>query len=72
MYAEHKGWELGGFRVELIFLKDAGGNARIDRILHSTGALDEAQWARLLEVAEKTPVTLTIKTGTSISTRRQS
>ncbi len=70
MYAEHKGWDLGKLAVNLSFLKDREGNERIERTLHATGNLDEEQWQKLLAIAEKTPVTLTVKRGTAIDTRR--
>ena len=70
MYAERKGWDIGVLTVELEFLKNREGEARIDRRLASTAALTEEQWGRLLEIAEKTPVTLTLKAGTAINTAR--
>lgn len=72
MYAEKKGWALGRLAVDLQLLKNKEGETRIERQLRASGALDEAQWARLLEIAEKTPVTLTLKTGAQIETRRAS
>lgn len=70
MYAEKKGWELGELRVELTLLKNHEGEARIERVLHASGALSEEQWTRLLDVAGKTPVTRTLQEGAPISTRR--
>lgn len=70
MYAEKKGWNLGAFKVELTLLKDRDGNTQIERSLHSDAALSDEQWEKLLAVAEKTPVTLTVKQGAPISTRR--
>ncbi len=70
MYAEKKGWDLGELRVELSFLKNREGEARIERVLHSTAALDDEQWTKLLEIAGKTPVTRTLLQGTPISTTR--
>lgn len=70
MYAEKKGWELGRFQVELNLLKDREGNTRIERTLHASGELSEEQWTRLLEVSEKTPVTLTLRAGAEIVTQR--
>lgn len=70
MYAAKKGWTLGRLQVALSLLKDREGNTRIERTLTADGALDEAQWQRLLEIAEKTPVTLTLKSGAAIATRR--
>lgn len=72
MYAEKKGWDLGELRVELSFLKNREGEARIERVLHSSAALDDAQWAKLLEIAGKTPVTRTLQQATPISTARGS
>lgn len=70
MYAERKQWTLGRLTVELQLLKNKEGETRIDRQLASDAALDDAQWQRLLEIAEKTPVTLTLKAGATIQTRR--
>jgi putative redox protein len=70
MYAQKKGWELGRLTVNLQLLKNREGETRIDRQLAASGALDEAQWMRLLEIAEKTPVTLTLKSGAPIATSR--
>lgn len=70
MYAQKKGWELGRLTVTLQLLKNREGETRIDRQLAASGALDEAQWTRLLEIAEKTPVTLTLKSGAPIATSR--
>lgn len=69
MYAEHKGWQLDDLRVELTLFKNAQGETRIDRVLHCTSELDEAQWQRLLDIAGKTPVTKTLLAGVAIDTR---
>ncbi|MFP5306483.1 MAG: OsmC family protein [Gammaproteobacteria bacterium] len=68
MYAQRKQWALGRLRVELQLLKNKEGETRIERRLSSDAALDETQWQRLLEIAEKTPVTLTLKSGATIAT----
>ncbi len=70
MYAQRKNWELGQFSVSLQLLKNHEGDTRIERQLSASAPLDPAQWARLLEIAEKTPVTLTLKSGAQIETRR--
>lgn len=70
MYAERKGWELGEVSVSLRLLKDSEGNTTIDREIWASGSLDETQWARLLEIADKTPVTRTVRDGAAIATRR--
>jgi putative redox protein len=46
----------------------AGDRNRIIRQIHLDGDLDDAQRARLLDVAERTPVTLAIKQGLPIDT----
>lgn len=72
MYAQRKGWELGEVSVRLTFAKDSEGGAHIHRIITASGALDDAQWARLLEIAAKTPVTKTLADGATITSRRRS
>ena len=67
MYAERKGWPLDEARVELQHHKD-GDRSKIVRVLHLTGDLDADQRARLADIAERTPVTLTLKAGADIAT----
>jgi putative redox protein len=68
MYAEHKGWPLEGIQVRLDY-HAAGRETRwIDRVVTLAGALDDSQRAKLAEIAERTPVTKAIKTGTEIRT----
>ncbi len=68
MYAERKGWPLEAADVALHFYR-VDKSEIIDRTVKLTGALDEAQIARLLDVCERTPVTLTLKNGLTINTR---
>jgi putative redox protein len=69
MYAERKGWELGALRVELEMFKEADQPpAKIARAITVGAPLDEAQRQRLAEIADKTPVTLTLKAGVAIET----
>jgi len=68
MYAQKKGWELGRLTVDLVLRKDAAGQASVHRTLKSDAALDEAQWARLLEIVANTPVTKTMREGALIET----
>ncbi len=70
MYAERKQWNIGKLHVALQLSKNSEGVASIERQISSDLALEDAQWQRLLEIAEKTPVTLTIKAGASITTQR--
>ncbi|MCF7752170.1 OsmC family protein [Bacillus subtilis subsp. subtilis] len=70
MYAEKKGWALGEFRAELSSSRDPDGRLRVHRILHASATLTDAQWQRLLEVVEKTPVTLVMREGATITSER--
>lgn len=67
MYAERKGWVVESIEVAL-FLHGQGETLNIERVLTITGT-DAEQNARLAEIAEKTPVTLTLKRGVPIDTR---
>ena len=67
MYAERKGWDLGPVRVDLEIVRD-GDLERIARTIELGPALNAEQRARLAEIAEKTPVTKTLKRATPILT----
>jgi putative redox protein len=67
MYAERKQWPLTGLRVNLHFVR-TGEESHIDRRIEVEGDLTEEQRARLAEIAERTPVTLTLKSGLPINT----
>ncbi len=67
MYAERKGWKLDQVIVHLAHHKE-DKRSKIERRLHLYGELDEAQRARLADIAERTPVTLTLKEGADIDT----
>ena len=80
MYAGRKGWPLERVEVRLrherIYAKDCadcetveGKIDRIDREIVLAGPLDEAQKARLLEIADKCPVHVTLTTENRIVTR---
>jgi len=68
MYADRKQWPLEAVDVQMHLAPDDDGVLRIKRTLNLQGALDDAQKARLAEIAEKTPVTLTLKAGLPIDT----
>ena len=70
MYADRKGWSIGKLEVRLDLHKDEDGNTSIARRLSSDAPLDAAQWEKLAEIAEKTPVTRTLRAGASITTTR--
>ncbi|MET0338138.1 MAG: OsmC family protein [Caulobacter sp.] len=67
MYADRKGWPLVGAHVDLHHYKD-GDRSKIERILHLEGDLSDEQRARLADIAERTPVTLTLRNGADIDT----
>ncbi|HRD29659.1 MAG TPA: OsmC family protein [Caulobacter sp.] len=67
MYATRKGWPLAAAEVDLKLYKD-GDRSKIERVLRLTGDLDDTQRARLADIAERTPVTLTLKAGADIVT----
>lgn len=56
MYAERKQWPLEGVEVSLDFASRDKAKAVIQRTVHLTGALDEEQRARLLQIANACPV----------------
>ena len=67
MYAKRKQWPVRAVLVDLHFGREANGS-RIARTITIEGDLTDEQRARMLEIAEKTPVTLTLKAGTPIET----
>jgi len=71
MYAERKQWPLSAVEVDLHLTKD-GDRTKIERIIALEGPLSDEQKARLADIAERTPVTLTLKTGADITTSLKS
>ena len=63
-----QGLAADGLRVDLEYFRDWDAFC-IERVLHVEGNLDAEQRARLADIAERTPVTLALKTGTTINTR---
>jgi len=66
MYAQRKSWPLDGVRVHLAYEKGPEKAVRITRRIDLMGALDEVQRARLLEIAERSPVTRAVRGGTPV------
>lgn len=67
MYAERKQWNLGAMRMQLRLVKD-GDHQQIERTISLSGALDDEQRGKLLEIADKTPVTKAVAPGIPIQT----
>jgi putative redox protein len=67
MYAERKQWPLTGADVDARYTRE-GKQGSIARVLKLHGELNDAQRARLADIAERTPVTLTLKNGVPITT----
>ena len=68
MYAKRKQWLVRSVVVDLRFERE-NDVARIERAIAIAGDVTDEQRLRMLEIAEKTPVTLTLKAGTPIHTR---
>ncbi|HUK01020.1 MAG TPA: OsmC family protein [Steroidobacteraceae bacterium] len=69
MYAERKGWPLESVQVEARFTRQGKEAQYVDRTLAFTGTLSDEQRQRLAEIADRTPVTLTLRSGVEIRTR---
>jgi putative redox protein len=69
MYADQKKWPLEKVAVRLTHLKDTDKKDIITRAITLTGPLDDAQRARLLEIANKCPVHRTLENHPVIESR---
>lgn len=67
MYAERKQWPVKAVHADIRYSRE-GDMEVLDRVLTFEGA-DDAQKERMAEIAERTPVTLTLKKGLQIRTR---
>ncbi|MGW2253064.1 OsmC family protein [Kitasatospora sp. NPDC001660] len=77
-YADREEWPLEAVRVRLGYGTGTGTNtgtngvgARITRRVALSGALDEAQRARLLNICDRTPVTPALQAGVTIETTEE-
>ena len=68
MYAERKQWPVTAVHVDATYVRE-GDTQRIDRVLAIEGKIDDEQKKRMADIAERTPVTLTLKGGLEIKTR---
>ena len=67
MYADRKQWDVKSIGVDLQYLRE-GESERIHRKLRLDANLTDEQRARMADIAERTPVTLTLKRGLPITT----
>ena len=67
MYAVRKQWPVTAVQVDVHYVR-AGDSQHIDRVLTIEGAVDAEQKKRMADIAERTPVTLTLKGGLAIKT----
>ena len=67
MYAERKQWPVTAVHADVHFVRE-GDKQHIDRVLTIEGGVDAEQKKRMADIAERTPVTLTLKGGLEIRT----
>jgi len=68
MYAMRKGWALATIEVDARYDVDDDGKSVIARTITIPADLPSEQRQRLADIAERTPVTLAIRSGTPIAT----
>jgi len=68
MYAARKGWELTSIAVDARYDVGDDGHSTIARTITVPADLPAEQYQRLVDIAERTPVTLAIRAGTPIDT----
>ena len=69
MYANRKGWDLTDIKVEITFDTDSVDNKfKIIRNIILSGSLDDSQKARLLNIADKSPIHKIITNPIEITT----
>ena len=72
LYADHKGWEMPPFHVEVTHAGPCEGADRRDRfsrVIVFEAALDEERRERMLHIANRCPVHRTLERGFTIETR---
>ena len=68
MYAERKQWPVTAVHADVHFARE-GDKQHIDRVLTIEGDVDAEQKKRMADIAERTPVTLTLKRSMEIRTK---
>ena len=66
MYAERKGWEIGGVEVEVDVEYDEWTPTSFAVALRLSGELSDAQKSRLTEIAQRCPVHRALTEGTQV------
>ena len=69
MYADRKGWPVTSVQADIHFRRDDAKVESIDRVLRIEGTVDDEQKKRMADIAERTPVTLTLKRSLEVRTR---
>ena len=73
MYADRKGWPVDKITVDVSHAKEIHGDGIkrdvFTRVIAIEGDLDEAQRARMLEIANKCPVHRTLEAGSDVITK---
>jgi putative redox protein len=69
MYADRKQWTLGTIEVKLRLVKEGDDVMQIERKISVSEMMNDEQRAKLLEIADKTPVTKALAAGVPIQTR---
>jgi putative redox protein len=67
MYADRKQWTLGAINIQLRLVKVAD-DQHIERTISLGSTLDAEQRSKLLEIADKTPVTRALAPGVRVQT----
>jgi len=68
MYADRKEWQLGVIDVKLRLVKEGDAPMHIERQITVGETVNAEQHAKLLEIADKTPVTKALAPGVPIQT----
>lgn len=68
MYAERKQWPVTSVQADIHFKRGDDKVESIDRVLRIEGTVDTEQKKRMADIAERTPVTLTLKRSLDIHT----
>jgi putative redox protein len=72
MYATRKGWQLTTFEVDVRYGVNDERRRAIERTVILPADLNPEHRSRLADIAERTPVTLAIREGTTITTSFES